>query len=473
MTRNRYLALLWLLLSLVPYALPQGARQDRDALAAFQDALEQDGFYVTPGSAEPFNLAALWCDSYPGLETAWYSNYEPYIELLVPKSASNTEQVREFKLRPDEAIVLIGLTPPPIKYFGFYPFLATKVYPGRGRQPMHATLGDAVNNLTVKTTGPTPFNSPVALIFTPDKGTDARIRAALQIAGYPEAIINTVVFPPSMLNLGDDESADELRIALRNGPIWQRQADGEAYIANPPLTILRATPSARADLNPFAAPPLRVRGTGETEMDLMNKLVELRAGILAANPGLDATDIPSQPYWYEGYDYIQRGLDPSGDARDAFFLTAGWVPEYGSADPKYKITLDDGEFLMAYGANHVATHKATYMSLNVYASKEQLSIGSVIDDQLPGTAAPYLPHGDPAADVMYAYKVSRNCGKHELQCLQLSSPKGCTRLVLDSSTVLGLVFRLYVDPATKVGPAMSEILYDRIIKLAPRSSKPR
>jgi len=278
------------------------------------------------------------------------------------------------------------------------------------------------------------------------------------------------VFPASMLNLGHGKSADEIRITMRNGPIWQNPADGEAYVTNPPLTILRVTPRAPADLDPFPAPPLRVRGTGESEMDLMNKLVELRAGILAANSGLYATDIPSQPYWYEGYDYIQRQVEPDGDTRDCFFLTAGWVPEYGSSDPKYKITLADGEFLMVYGANHVANGKATYMSINVYASDEnvKLSIGNVIDDQLSETAARYL-HDDPVAKKMYAYKVSRSCGKdEEFECLQLSAPKDCTRLTLDSNTALGLVFRMYAEPVTKVGPAMPEILYDRIIKLSPR-----
>ncbi len=470
MTRNRYLALLGLFLSLASYAFPQGARRDRDALAAFQEALKQDGFYVTLGSAAPLNLAAMWCAYYPGLSSAVFSNYEPYVELLVPKSAGNEEQIREFKLRPDEAIVITGLTPPPIKYFGFHPFLASKVYPDGKRKSIHATLGDAVNNLTVRTSGPTPFNSQVAIIFTPDRGTDARIRAALQSAGYPETIVNTVVFPASMLNLGYDDSADDLRIALRSGPVWQKPSEGDAYVANPPLTILRVTPIASADPDPFPAPPLRVRGTGLTEMDLMNKLGVLRAGIIEANSGLNATDIPSQPYWYEGYDYIQRRVEPDGDTRDAFFLTAGWVPDYGSSDLQYKFTLADGEFLMVYGANHAATGKATYMSLNVYASNEkaELSIGNLIDDQLQGTAARYLPSGDPAADLMYAYKVSRSCGQHELQCLQLSAPKGCTRLTVDASTVLGLVFRMYAEPGTKVGPAMPEILYDRIIKFSPQ-----
>lgn len=123
---------------------------------------------------------------------------------------------------------------------------------------------------------------------------------------------------------------------------------------------------------------------------------------------------------------------------------------------------------MVYGANHVATGKATYMNTNVYASeKAKLTLGTLDDIKFPGTAGPYLPAGDPAANVMYAYKVSRNC-ENQTNCLPLSVPTGCTRLMLDKNTLLGLFTRIYLEPATKVGPALPEMLYDRVIKFSPR-----
>lgn len=138
------------------------------------------------------------------------------------------------------------------------------------------------------------------------------------------------------------------------------------------------------------------------------------------------------------------------------------------------ITLADDEFLMVYGVNHVATLKATYMNVTVYATGREVNGTRVreanaflggVDDVLPAAPTGYL-HGDPDALLMYAYKVSRSCREKEPNCLLLSAP--CARLKLDSSTVLGLYFRMYLEPATKVGAAMSEILYDRIIKSSPR-----
>ena len=447
-----------------PCVFPQQSIQDSKQLAKFKNALKQDKFVVNTGGVGVWNLAADWCAEKPGVTSAIYFNNQPYLQFLVPKSTQEPDQLsRTFKLQEDEAIVVIGQTPPSAKYFSYTPFLASKVYPNLGRLQILATLGDSVNNLTVKTIGPTPFNAHVVLIFTPDQGTDSRVRAALQRAGYPAAIINTLVFPASMLKLGHSETADELSI-LPRAAIWQDPAAGDSYTNNPPLHVFRVTPHTTADPNPFPAPHLRVRGTGQTEMDLMKKLGQLRQAIIAAYPGLHSIDIPSKPTLYEGYDYIQQGIDPWGDGRDCFYVVAGYAPEMGGND---EITLADGEFLVIYGTNHVATGKATYMNINVYdGKKSKLSIGSLDDRDFKNTARDYLPD-DPAVNLMFAYKVSRDCNG-EPNCLPLSADD-CLRLKIDSSTVLGIGTRTYLEPATKVGPAMQEMLYDRVIKF----SKPR
>jgi hypothetical protein len=460
------LGLAWL--SLAPYAFSQRAGQDPNALIRFQNALNQDGFDVNQGVAFRINLVQAWCTStippWVPFDHALYSNSQPYLAPAVPKSASEPKNLSPlFQLGPDEGIVIIGLTPPPERYFGFYAFLRTRVGGDGTRQPLWATLGDAVNNATIKSTGSTPFNSPVALIFTSDQGTDARVRKALERAGYPAAIINTFVFPASMLNLGHGDTADEFIIAVRNA-MWQNQTDGDAYMQNPPLSVFRVTPRVQATASTFPVPHLRVRGTGQTEMDLMKTLGLLRQGILASNSGLYATDIVPRPNFYEGYDYIQRGIDPWGDSRAAFFLTTGYLPEFGSLD---EITLADDEFLMVYGVNHVATGKATYHSINIYSSKVgKVPLGSVEDPAFSDSATPYLFDDPAAAKRMYAFKVSRNCGQAP-NCVQLAI-NNCPKLTIGPSTVLGLIFRMYLEPATKVGAAMPEIVYDRVIKFSPR-----
>jgi hypothetical protein len=454
-------------LSLAPCVFAQRAGQDFNSLARFQNGLRQEGFDVTLGLAGALNLPEEYCAG--TADTALYANNEPYVQVQVPESAQKPRQLSAFfQLRPDEAVVLIGLTPPPARYFSYGPYLWSRVYPDGITRVPFATVGDAVNNATVNTIGSTPFNAPVVLIFTPDRTTEARVRVALRRAGYPAAIINTVVFPASILNLGHGVTADPLRIVLRNA-IWEEPDAGKRYLTDigKNLHVFRVTPRTLATADSFPAPRLRIRGTGRTEMDLANKLGELRQGIIAANPGSQATDIVTMPMCYEGYDLIQRGIELCGDSRDAFYVGAG-LPEF---DQINQITLADGEFLMLYGVNHVASGKATYMNTNIYASETaKLTLGAIDDRKFTGkeTATPYLPPGDPDANLMYAYKISRYCGG-ESNCKQLAVPDGCTRVTLDSSTLLGIFTRIYLEPATKIGPAMSEMLYDRVTKFSPWS----
>lgn len=448
------------------------AKADPNSLTVFTQALEQDGYSVTPGVVEVWNMAREWCEY--RREHAWYANNAPYLRLMAPVAANDPSQpIQDFQLDRDEAIVLIGVTPPPARYFGYYAWLSTKLYPDGRRLPLVTSVVDPVNNATIKTTGPTPFDRPVVLIFTADRRTDARIRASLRRAGYPEAMINTVVFPASMLNLGHGETADVFRIGLRTA-MWLdgQEAAGDAYIEDAPRSqqLFRITPRPGGDPDPFPFPPLRIRGTGRSELHLWNKLAELRDSIVAANHGLKATDIPvTVPVGYEGYDDMQRRVLVGGDARDAFCLNGGYLPEFGSADRQ--LTLADDEFLMVFGVNHVATGKASYMSINVYAGMLEdgkMAIGTVDDRSFPGTARRYLDPADPASDVMYAYKIARSCEGIEPPCLTLSAPDRCERLRLGPTTVLGVLFRMYLEPATKSGAVMPEVLYDRMIKFSPR-----
>lgn len=211
------------------FAQPNGQDPlDSRALTRFQTALKQDGLDVSYGRAEAWNATAEWCAG--KVDTAQGFNNEPYLQVLVPTTAQDPgypDLTGEFRLRQDEAIVLIGLTPPPVKYFSYTPYLSTKMYPD-GKRYILASLGDQLNNAVIKSIGNSPFNTPVALIFTPDQGTDARIREALRRAGYPAAIVNTVVFPASMLKLGHTETADMLRIVTRTA-VWEDTAAAAAY----------------------------------------------------------------------------------------------------------------------------------------------------------------------------------------------------------------------------------------------------
>jgi len=238
----------------------------------------------------------------------------------------------------------------------------------------------------------------------------------------------------------------------------------------PPLRVFRITPSGSGSSRPFGTPALRIRGTGRTEMDLTPGLNQLRQAILDSNGGYNTTEYVTRPIGYDGFDYIQRGANALGDTRDALYLGAGGLPEFDVNDP---LTLREDEFLIAYGPKHVATGKAIYTNINVYASDPQLPVGSVFYDKFEGSADAYVP----GADRLYVYKIKRHCND-EPYCLELTPPpyqpctpwcgtsSDCPPFALGDDTRLGVIWRNYLEPQTNVGAAFTEVLYDRLIKFS-------
>ena len=156
-----------------------------------------------------------------------------------------------------------------------------------------------------------------------------------------------------------------------------------------------------------------------------------------------------------------------GDTRDALYLGAGNLPEFGLTD---EMTLKEGEFLIAYGLNHMATDKATYVNLNTYTSgPSKMALGSAFPVDLEGSAYQFL--SGPGTELTYAYKISRDCEGEDF-CLTLAVPiDGCrnkdgTEILTDMSP-LGVIFRLYLEPPTSIGATFPEVVYDKVIKFTP------
>ena len=114
---------------------------------AFRAALQSDGFTVGAGTTGPVDFAAMpdigYADSAAGNEFG-----QPYKGIYVHPV------VGPFWLRPDQAIVYLGPTPPRADYFSFMPFLWLRHYSTPPiRDWLFASLGDPLNNALIKTEG--------------------------------------------------------------------------------------------------------------------------------------------------------------------------------------------------------------------------------------------------------------------------------------------------------------------------------
>ena len=342
-------------------------------------------------------------------------------------------------------------------YFSYQTFIYARWNESSAKNDgLFAYLGDTVNSMTIRTTGPDPYDRPMALIMSGHGITQERLRAALLAAGYPAAVINTETLAPSLVRFGYGATADRLNFTLRlaiPGPGSEQAV--QTFLDSPPLAVFRVRPKVAFDPAPLPAPVLRTRGTGHTEMDLYPTLQKLRQAVLDTHgSGYKASDLDTSPWFDEGYPAIQRKLKwapPVADGpvlttRDANYLATPWfdLPEDG--------------FAIVYGVNHAASGKATYSSAAVYLDAiQQVGVAGARSPQFSGTAAPYLL-GDPSADQFYVWKVARDCS-NQPNCMEARSP--CAAVKPDAKVRIG--FRAYVEPATKVGPYDVELLYDRVI----------
>ncbi len=465
---------------------------------AFQQALENDGFTVQKGGLGYFDLIKLYDlgvipSAYGNNPSTRYLTYfvppapgheVPELFAKIARTFGVSSNLSAFwNLGPDEAIVLVGRTPPECRYFSYDHYVVDRTY-GNETRWIFANIADTVNNLVINTEGTpnglagNPFNQTTVIVATADRGIDQRIRAAASSAGYSGDIFNTQVLPLAILNMGLENSSDTFAIILRPALFIDKQA-GDNYINNTPTTIFRITPNESTKLDPYNYPELRVRGTGKTEFDLMDDLEELRVAILNKYSGLNGTELPTSQIVPVGSDGIQRGINAIIPDNDACYLwtvnqtVSSPTPPFPNLSLYYPfaqhpaITLgnDTNEFIIVYGVNHVATGKATYENLGIFGADVWNGVGAITDEDFNGTAEEYLPD-NPDAKYLYVYKIARNCDG-DPHCFEV--PFGPGGYGIGSDQPLFIFWRLYLEKATKTGPSYSEIVYDRAIKFNPES----
>ena len=485
------------LISILLIGTSLGQNPDVGDVDAFKQALEQDGFTVQQGALGFFDLLKAYNNGV--LPSAYGNNPNTkYLNLLVPppsgqevrgiiselmKALGVTANITPFSsLRPDEAIVFVGRTPPECRYFSFDLYLMERTY-GNETRWIYANLGDTLNHLVINTEGTpegqpgNPFNQTTIVVTTADKGIDQRIREAAQSAGYSDGIINTQVIPSSMANMGVENDSDTFNVLLRPTQFTDEQA-GNNYVDNTPAAVFRVTPNETTELDPYDMPKLRARGTGTTEFDLMDDLEELRIAILDKYGGLNVTELPTSQIMTVGSDALQRGIDVYGPPNDCCYLWTGnqtvssptppfpdLTQYYGFLrDPAITLGKDTNEFIIVYGVNHVATGKAIYENFVLYGADVWNGVGMVNDLDFNGTAEEYLPD-NPNAKYLYVYKFARNC-EGDTHCYEVPYDMGAYGIDLDQPVFLG--WRMYLEESTKTGPASSEIVYDRAIKFDPK-----
>ncbi|MEU8513970.1 hypothetical protein AB0C76_20625 [Kitasatospora sp. NPDC048722] len=444
----------------------------------FKHQLAKSGYVSQSGSAGVFDLNRRYCEGalFSGM---WPNPQSPYIVTNLPEvpgQVPNTNPPVTWRLRQDEAIVMIGTTPPPEEYFSFD---LTNVKGSLHTGPVVWTsVGDPVNNKTVRTAGPEPYDRPFALVITGNGRTRSEVDRMLHNSGLGGAT-NDMTIPPAMYRLGLDQDADQFLLGTRTivaEPGSEKALDD--YRAAPPLQVFRVRPQSGSGdetapvyaPDPLPVPPLRVSGTGATELDLNPDLQLLRQRIIDTHPGFDAHD-----------EVVERGFEESNPGLQDNLLTD--PPTTGvdglsndADDPiSHDFSLPDGSFVVAYGTNHVATGQASYSSVTINADAHAaVAVAAQGNRDLQGSASDFIPDR-PDADKLYAWSFSRAggngpSGPHVTTLPPTGAPfcaqYGTDRPV-DTSTIR-VVARAYMQPETLTRPALSSLLLDRLLVFTPK-----
>lgn len=444
-----------------------------DRTDKFVNNLVKKGFDVKEGEYKELDFMDLYCSGTIDSCNGNNANNR-YLAAVVPPLEGQADTAFEFlfRIRRNEAIVVVGPTPPPCDYYSYVSLLYSRYEEGWGPTNSHkifSSFGDPLNRFIIKTTGG-DFNKNVFLVYTADRKTNRAVRAAAKRAGFPDRVFNTVVIPSSILKTNDalDETADQVIIGQRTA-LWKDGSDdGGGYIEHPGVRVFRITPPDGSH-DPLPMPRQMVRGSGSTEFDLGPAVEKLREAILDQNGTLVAQELITDQWVLQSPIAIQTLTDALGDSSDTTYLYTRQL---------FKLTDNPDDFLIVYGPNHQKTGKAVYHSITIYSGYKACGIATAYDHcyaddclAFSGSADVYLPNEAPKiAGKLYAVKVARHCGENDPYCLEVPIA-GCGEgTQLDDEMFVG--FRAYIDPKTKTGPSYTELLFDRVIHFTPPPPTP-
>jgi hypothetical protein len=137
-------------------------------ISALRSALEWDGFIVQEGEFSHQDAIAL-LNAGVTKDATGANVGAPYLAYKIPPApeqsapnplADDRGWSYTYRLRPDEALILVGRTPPEVAYFSYQSYLIFRFFPNTKKYGrLYDGIGDSINLLTINTAG-TPNGSP-------------------------------------------------------------------------------------------------------------------------------------------------------------------------------------------------------------------------------------------------------------------------------------------------------------------------
>lgn len=409
------------------------------------DTLQQNNFSIQQGTWDVFNVTNCYT------QPSCFGNNpsSPYVTFHFPHNP--VWNGSQGMLLPSQVVIFVGLAPPPVRYYGFTPYLFTRYRPVlQVRSIMFDSLTDTLNMNSISTSG----DGVIALYSSPNVEISKSVASILG-QQLPESALNALPLPGQLLqHLGISETADTISF-LGRFAFFQNETAGKEYLYSSPGYVLLATPRFTPSADLFPYPTFRPYAKEPNENFLNNSLNALASSVIASFSNNHFTvryAVDNMGSFYQnGFSCINRTLNCNGDNRDARYLRLNDI-FLGNAT---------SDFIYVVGVVHKLTKKATYSNLSVYNQAQSLGIAAVGDNEIQNSAVTFIPNDD-NKEYLYAYRLARNCTGQKF-CLVVPQQKP-TGVPVDEA--ITLVERVYVEPSSNVAPATGTVLSPIIIQFS-------
>jgi hypothetical protein len=372
-----------------------------------------------------------------------------------------------YNVRADEAVILIGKTPPKCTYFSYRSYLYNRYYdfpPPPRRRKINASLGETTSLYRMRPDLPldSMFSRNFAVIMAADSILAAEAKATILAAttAIDPADIHYDILPSGdLFRCGKNFEADWTNILHRVSLFEDTVAQNE-YLDNPPLEILQVTRKLPMISGFWSIHPFLPRTSGITEYNLFHDMELLELGIYETyKQNYEFIWLSSTPFNLEGYTAIQQGVNAYGDNHDCLYTFTN------------DFLLGENDIAMAYGVDHTQTGQAVYDNVIIYGSKYFDGFGGLTNEMMAKSARQFFPDSlVSVADKFYAYCFSRYPipGNPYVFIVPADTDSTLSGINVDDSAFL--CTRLYVNSLTNIGPDPLEVIIDRFILLKPKTS---
>ncbi|HJV64314.1 MAG TPA: hypothetical protein VJ550_01130 [Geomonas sp.] len=442
---------------------------------------ERMGMCYGNNPAAPYVTFAVkpWPEEFvdPQSSNLWGPSHPGYIDI--------------YRLDPREAIIILGLLPPPGAFFSEQTWLFTRqgsfdtgsdtyhniqtympnfldiffapVPDDHQRIQSCSMLSNPNNNVVIETQSGGSFGQIRYFIITPDGSMESAVRQAFAGIGVEDNNVFTEPIPSDMIT-GLGKSSDNFTTAIR----YAEPKDGgglgtpsSIWRKNLPLAVLRVR-DTRANHQVQTYPPLVLpTRTAVDELPLKPDLGALLASVAnkwgqpcatddCSDRALTFIDVQRFPPYTVGPLCRQIGENCLLDNSDASYHFYG------------QLSFDNDEIYAAAGTLGTETGNATYVGFGINQTSRLLGVANLSNDVLKGTAAAYAKEVN-NTDKFYLYYFARDCsGVEEL------TGKNCfpiTEQMIPVGDHAAFSVRDYIKPGTERGPYSPSVLPSMVLPL--------